>query len=100
VARARGFDLPHCRSDHPAGNGSHVWHDVGCRGAAARRGGHGHHGFDNCRGGGLGPCGLCPSWARDGPIPPSLGERALLVVPRQVHKVEKQSSQLLDCSAL
>lgn len=34
---------------------------------------------------------VLPSWAQDGQRPPSLVKRALLVVPRQALKAERQS---------
>jgi hypothetical protein len=92
-ARARGFNLTHYHRDHPAEGGSSVWHDIDCCGAAARRGGHGHHGSDDCQGGSLRLQGLCPSSAQDGPRPPSLSESASLVVPRQASEAERQSSR-------
>jgi hypothetical protein len=93
VARARGFNLPHYRSDHPAEGGSRAWHDVSRCGVAARRGGHGHHSSNDCREGGLIPWGFCPSWVRGGLRPPSLGERALFVVSRRTPEAKRQSSR-------
>jgi hypothetical protein len=37
--------------------------------------------------------GLSLWWARGGPRPPSLGERALLIASRQDPKAERQSSR-------
>jgi hypothetical protein len=94
VARARGFDLPYYRSDHPTEGGTHAWCGTGRRGVATHQGGVGHYGSDGCRGGGLGTRWLCLLRARDEPNIISLIGMAPLGVPRQALEIGRQNCRL------
>jgi hypothetical protein len=81
--QVRGFNPPHCRSGHHVEGGSFAWHGGGRHDVVAHRGRLGHRDSSGCQGWSLGPRGLCPLWARNGPMPLALDRRAPLGAPRR-----------------